>query len=737
MVNVPLPGTTVDVASTSDLEALAARVATVEASLSALASTSFTASTPSPTPAPSDPGTPIIFGNAVAALGGPVLPAVQDDNSVGGFADGSWVSYVVDFGSGMNTFTAYIACAPGYDGQYFDLRLDDPSRGPIGTLRVAATLGWWDYEMQSCAITQTSGVHTLYITARPATGEGNIRSFFFSSVAAPSPVPVTPVPVTPAPTPVTPPPVTPTPTPVTPAPTPVTPTPVTPTPVTPTPATPTPTPATQTAVIAGSAFLTSDGPSVQTDGSVGNFFAGQAVSYAVDFLTGMNTLDMLLSCAPGYDGQGNFDLHIDTLMGAPIGSLTVVSTGGWATYVSQSCPISSTTGKHTLYIVSNSAKANIMSFSFAEVAATPVPVPVTPTPATPTPVTPSPAPAGAVGIPYFIGEYNWNVGTSQASLALLRDPTGAVGMDCAEWYASYADGDPDNTAGYFPTPGMVLNWAMGTIGWGGSSWTAADTASGVHNAYYQSAAQNYNNYASSIAEVRINHEANGGWFPSGFHGGCLYSSPAQWAAAFRNLALALRQYAPTINITFNMAAGSGLADPDPAWPGDDCVDFVGFDFYDNQRQYNGVQLTPANAFASFAGVTAGFNWLDAFRQAGYTSATLGSYPRTTNKFMSFSEWGVGAAGGSGDAAGAGIVQGFKAWLDPRSAWVALHVYWNSDTQASGYNGALYQYPLSQAAYKAAWGNTFYNGTVINARGGHVPSGTFKFDTAWTAPFGPG
>jgi hypothetical protein len=57
---------------------------------------------------------------------------------------------------------------------------------------------------------------------------------------------------------------------------------------------------------------------------------------------------------------------------------------------------------------------------------------------------------------------------------------------------------------------MVLNFAMGAIG-SGTTWTAADTASGVHDAYYQAAAQTYNQYANSIAEMRINHEGNGGW----------------------------------------------------------------------------------------------------------------------------------------------------------------------------------------------------------------------------------
>ena len=49
-------------------------------------------------------------------------------------------------------------------------------------------------------------------------------------------------------------------------------------------------------------------------------------------------------------GGGTIELHLDSLTGPQIGTCDVPNTGGWQTWVTQSCPVSGATGKHDLYL---------------------------------------------------------------------------------------------------------------------------------------------------------------------------------------------------------------------------------------------------------------------------------------------------------------------------------------------------------------------------------------------------
>ena len=129
-------------------------------------------------------------------------------------------------------------------------------------------------------------------------------------------------------------------------------------------------PATTTPVISGSTFSASgfppgySAPAAQPDGSVGNFFDGSWVEYAVDFLTGMDEFNAEISCAPGY--AGTLDLCLGSPTGTVIGTLAASSTGGWSTYHAVSSLLNTViSGPQQLFIVSAGGKANILNFSFS------------------------------------------------------------------------------------------------------------------------------------------------------------------------------------------------------------------------------------------------------------------------------------------------------------------------------------------------------------------------------------
>jgi hypothetical protein len=103
-----------------------------------------------------------------------------------------WLKYSnMDFGSGVNKFSASMAVDAQYAGQQLDVRLDSTTGPLVGTLTVAATGSWNTFTSQSTPIDGASGVHDLYLVAKGVEGIGNIDSFVFTSntVTPPPPPP--------------------------------------------------------------------------------------------------------------------------------------------------------------------------------------------------------------------------------------------------------------------------------------------------------------------------------------------------------------------------------------------------------------------------------------------------------------------------------------------------------------------------------------------------------------------
>jgi len=68
----------------------------------------------------------------------------------------------INFGNGANSFKARVASGADTPTN-IQLRLGSPTGTLIGTLTVASTGGWNNYEEKSCSITNTTGQHDLYI----------------------------------------------------------------------------------------------------------------------------------------------------------------------------------------------------------------------------------------------------------------------------------------------------------------------------------------------------------------------------------------------------------------------------------------------------------------------------------------------------------------------------------------------------------------------------------------------
>lgn len=141
---------------------------------------------PPPPPPPTVPtilATSLIQGLNYTAASQGIAPSF---NAVGYFDGGSWVEYAnINFGSGVSQFTIDLAVTAGYAGHQIQLRLDSPTGSVIGTLTTTATSAWNDFEAQSTAVSNVTGVHALYLVGvGPSWGIANYSYFTFGSAAS-------------------------------------------------------------------------------------------------------------------------------------------------------------------------------------------------------------------------------------------------------------------------------------------------------------------------------------------------------------------------------------------------------------------------------------------------------------------------------------------------------------------------------------------------------------------------
>ncbi|MFF1819630.1 carbohydrate-binding protein [Kribbella sp. NPDC058245] len=101
---------------------------------------------------------------------------------------------------------------------------------------------------------------------------------------------------------------------------------------------------------------------------LGNFDGGDSAGYrSIDFGAGRNLFVASIGSDPAYAGK-SFQIRVDAIDGPVIGTMTMLSTGGFDTYRTHSIPITTTKGVHDVYLVAASEGpgiGNLDWFSFA------------------------------------------------------------------------------------------------------------------------------------------------------------------------------------------------------------------------------------------------------------------------------------------------------------------------------------------------------------------------------------
>lgn len=118
---------------------------------------------------------------------------VNVSSVLGSCDNGDWVKYnAVNFGSGANQIMLRVASGATAINNYIEVRLDGTTGTRIANLNIRGTGGYSNYTSLVAAVTQTTGVHDVYLVFKGGSGVCNLDWFSFSTTATPDPPPAAP-----------------------------------------------------------------------------------------------------------------------------------------------------------------------------------------------------------------------------------------------------------------------------------------------------------------------------------------------------------------------------------------------------------------------------------------------------------------------------------------------------------------------------------------------------------------
>jgi hypothetical protein len=217
----------------------------------------------------------------------------------------------------------------------------------------------------------------------------------------------------------------------------------------------------------------------------------------------------------------------------------------------------------------------------------------------------------------------------------------------------------------------------------GKDVSLAAAASGTYDATFRELARILIADGHNEAVIRLGWEFNGGWYPW-----AAKRDPEAWAGAWRRIVAAMRSVeGARFRFDWNPTLGWQQIPPDRLYPGDEWVDVIGLDVY-NQTWKEGVR-TPEE------------RWWD-LRDQPFGLAWHARFAKEHGKPLSFPEWGTGTRP---DGHGAGddplFVERMADWM--AALPVLYQGYW--DYPAPDFNAEISQgrQPEAAAAFLERFG----------------------------------
>jgi len=194
----------------------------------------------------------------------------------------------------------------------------------------------------------------------------------------------------------------------------------------------------------------------------------------------------------------------------------------------------------------------------------------------------------------------------------------------------------------------------------------ADGAAGKYDDQFTQLAQLLvaNGYGDAI--IRLGWEFNGGWYPW-----AAKKDPENWVKYWQRIVTTMRNVKGSA-FRFDWCSAQGYLQipADKVYPGDDYVDIIGRDTY-NQTWASNAN-TPEQRWNDLLTQPYGLNW-------------LAEFARKHNKPISIPEWATGTRpDGHGGGDDGFFIERMAQWMDQNN--VIYHSYW--DYPAKDYNGKL-------------------------------------------------
>jgi hypothetical protein len=212
----------------------------------------------------------------------------------------------------------------------------------------------------------------------------------------------------------------------------------------------------------------------------------------------------------------------------------------------------------------------------------------------------------------------------------------------------------------------------------GGSFAAA--ASGAYDDQFEQLGVSMVANGKADAILRLGWEFNGDWYPWNAN-----TDPNGFKAAFRHIVGVFRSVpGQKFRITWNPSMAAGTVPADALWPGDDVVDLIGLDVYN--QSWRTQDSDPVVRWQGHLTDIYGLNWLPPFAAAHHKSIVI-------------PEWATGTRpDGHGWGDDAYFIHQMAAWM--RSHNVAYQAYW--DFTASDFDGTMSagKFPETLEAYTA-------------------------------------
>jgi len=231
-------------------------------------------------------------------------------------------------------------------------------------------------------------------------------------------------------------------------------------------------------------------------------------------------------------------------------------------------------------------------------------------------------------------------------------------------------------------------------------------AKGTYNAHFRRLAENLVKYELQDSVLRLGWEFNGGWYTYR-----AVKKESEFVEYWRQIVKTMREVPGAEKLTFcwNPTNNFVQTDARKCWPGDEFVDYVGVDVYDQSWQPDTYPF-PAEASPEDIQKRRELAWSAwIFDKERHGLAMWSEFAKEHHKPLVLPEWGVCTRkDGHGGDDNVYFVEQMTKFIDDPANNVYFHCYFNVNAadgahQLTTYNGAPTHFPNAATAFKKHFG----------------------------------